>query len=1019
MRAQLDDDAKIRAACKYVSLDEADFWMGVMERETYKQFKTAVIALYPGAEDDHRYMQSDLTQIVRAARMRGVSSRVEEGQYYRDFTRVALFLLSRGRLSTYERDRLYLEGFEASPLHAIKNRLVIKVPDQNPDNPYTISEVHSAAQHILSGSGSASSTVAVSKLSTGTVKLEGNETDAMRFLANVLQQAMQTSGGGQAPVMQANIQAAVTQNPLPQALRACNFCLAIDHFMIILPNGQFVPRDLPGCSMAERVDAWHDMYPGNLFGDGLGPSAAPPPNVSRDGRDQPPHMVSLWEIAKEALNPKEPSSAYIEECRDDSAMSVLEANVAPKKKTVRFDDSAAGKSAKRPPGVPASQVPASILKPALDPSAAPRGGAKASLPSARNCTMQYSYKTPMEDKVNVRDIFERVQNEVHISLTHRELMALCPEIRKLEKEEITVKRVATMGSFEAADGEEVAEALLVDVSDGGGPLVVADNSLPLRAIDALVEGKESAECILDQGSQIITMRRDIWEHIGSTLQSEKTLNMEAANMGINQMLGRLANIRFGHASHSRALPKATADATSRNGFSRLEESGLIRGGSTMNRHQHASDTLKMTGHVGERSLMDGRVPHIPESASSVSSLSSSMAAFSSLSSSMNSFPSLSSFAASVSSLSSSEELFPQIVSLQIEEPRVLYTLSSSFCSIGAASGVTTPAVAPGAFQIEHKAVVHGYGYKKVDKRVKPVPGILADEFRIMRHVPHDPMKNLPSLPFYPPDFIGGSHYTEERRRDLNINSDGFLWEEEVKLFNHILYLHEQVFAWDESEKGKFSDEYFELIRIPYQQHVPWALHNIPIPPEIREQVIQVIRDKIASGVYEPSNSSYRSRWFCVLKKDGKSLHLIEDIAEVFGGCSCYASFDLFITFDQRTLHPDSRDLMTFQSPLGALRLTTIPMGYTNSVQIMHGDVTFILQDEIPHVTIPYIDDVPVKNGTTRYETSDGGYEVIPQNSGIRRFIWEHAENVKPRDSLSGDGQCDAVGKKMQHLWTGT
>ncbi|GBE88181.1 hypothetical protein SCP_1204120 [Sparassis crispa] len=220
-------------------------------------------------------------------------------------------------------------------------------------------------------------------------------------------------------------------------------------------------------------------------------------------------MVTLWEITKEALNPKEPSSAYIEECVDDSAMSVLEASMAPKKKTVQFDDNTTEKSAKCPPNVPASQVPASILKPMSDPFVVPRGGAKASLPSLGNRATQYSYKMPVEDKVNVQDIFECIQNEVRISLTHRELMALCPEIRKLEKEEITVKGVTTTGSFEAVDGKEVAKALLVDMSDGGGPLIVADNSLPLRAIDALVEGKESAECILDQGSQIIAMRWDI------------------------------------------------------------------------------------------------------------------------------------------------------------------------------------------------------------------------------------------------------------------------------------------------------------------------------------------------------------------------------------------------------------------------------------------------------------------------------------------------------------------------------
>jgi hypothetical protein len=36
------------------------------------------------------------------------------------------------------------------------------------------------------------------------------------------------------------------------------------------------------------------------------------------------------------------------------------------------------------------------------------------------------------------------------------------------------------------------------------------------------------------------------------------------------------------------------------------------------------------------------------------------------------------------------------------------------------------------------------------------------------------------------------------------------------------------------------------------------------------------------------------------------------------------------------------------------------MGWTNSVLIFHDNVNFILQTEIPHVTIPYIDDVQIK-----------------------------------------------------------
>ena len=69
------------------------------------------------------------------------------------------------------------------------------------------------------------------------------------------------------------------------------------------------------------------------------------------------------------------------------------------------------------------------------------------------------------------------------------------------------------------------------------------------------------------------------------------------------------------------------------------------------------------------------------------------------------------------------------------------------------------------------------------------------------------------------------------------------------------------------------------------------------------------------------------------------------------------------------------------------------MGWTNSVPIFHDDVTYILQPEIPDLTIPYIDDVPVKGPSSCYMTEDGSYETIPENPGIRRFVWEHFANL--------------------------
>ena len=49
--------------------------------------------------------------------------------------------------------------------------------------------------------------------------------------------------------------------------------------------------------------------------------------------------------------------------------------------------------------------------------------------------------------------------------------------------------------------------------------------------------------------------------------------------------------------------------------------------------------------------------------------------------------------------------------------------------------------------------------------------------------------------------------------------------------------------------------------------------------------------------------------------------------------------------------------------------------------------------EIPEVTLPYIDDFPIKGPKSRYMRRDGFYETITENPGIRRFVWEHFQNL--------------------------
>lgn len=48
---------------------------------------------------------------------------------------------------------------------------------------------------------------------------------------------------------------------------------------------------------------------------------------------------------------------------------------------------------------------------------------------------------------------------------------------------------------------------------------------------------------------------------------------------------------------------------------------------------------------------------------------------------------------------------------------------------------------------------------------------------------------------------------------------------------------------------------------------------------------------------------------------------------------------------------------------------------------------------MPDYVLPYIDDVGVQGPASRYELSEGVYETIPENPGIRKFVWEHLQNV--------------------------
>ena len=76
--------------------------------------------------------------------------------------------------------------------------------------------------------------------------------------------------------------------------------------------------------------------------------------------------------------------------------------------------------------------------------------------------------------------------------------------------------------------------------------------------------------------------------------------------------------------------------------------------------------------------------------------------------------------------------------------------------------------------------------------------------------------------------------------------------------------------------------------------------------------------------------------------------------------------DLYVGYAKWLITELSHNYTTFQTPYGVLQLVTLPMGWMNSVPIFYDDITYILQSEIPYLTIPYIDNVPVKGPKLHY-----------------------------------------------------
>ncbi|KAK4699062.1 hypothetical protein P7C70_g7204, partial [Phenoliferia sp. Uapishka_3] len=303
-------------------------------------------------------------------------------------------------------------------------------------------------------------------------------------------------------------------------------------------------------------------------------------------------------------------------------------------------------------------------------------------------------------------------------------------------------------------------------------------------------------------------------------------------------------------------------------------------------------------------------------------------------------------------------------------------------------------------------------YKPVAKKVRPVnipedtKNNRLDTAWIRPPLSRDPY-NTPLSP-HMPEFVPGGKLTQDRIDMIDFGPADFLQPQEKNLILMVLRIRENALAFCDDERGRLKDGWNPPFYFPTIPHEPWQEKPNSIPRALRDDVVLLLKERMRTGIYEPSRSPYSSKWFVVLKKNGKLrvIHdyqklnsitlrdsgmppIAEEFIESFVGRACYSLCDVYGGYDQFGIPRESRGLMAFQSPMGALQPTVLGQGYTRSVAEYQRRMTFIYAEEMPEFVGFFVDDGGVKGPPSRYDN-----EAIPENLGIRRFIWEHCVTLE-------------------------
>ena len=504
---------------KYVDMDLEEIWERYPEYKnqaaSYIDFKKAILAHYPEATGEYLYSLADLDSLIGERYRLGIRTVDDLNNFHNQFEALTSWLLEKDHIGKKEQERAYVGAFQPHLWDLIENRLSIKHMDQHPNVPYPISDVYEAARAILQGSYRGAKrhfAQVMSQVATTspeptsinpsspepTIKMENFGAIISEFtktMAEILNQTRSRNNyGSSGRSVNCNMcggEHYIRDCPMVDEYVKAGKCRRNIEGKVVLSTGAYVPREIPGTYLKERIDEWHRRNPGQLAAATLVHTIdksllyPPQPTYQLSSSERIAHLESeLYALKARKSNFVPLARTRAQRARAaqlDSSDEEDEAPAVPPKKAITPKVVVPPATKERskgpvmelpehatPPSVPVPgttvDTPEHPFRHAKDAAYAPPTSRNIGAPAPQNNKKsEPAYRTqPSIYKASIAtDVYSRTM-DTPITITQRELLSLSPEVRSQLRDATTAKRVPTQQNDNEA---EVANFLKIGQGD--------------------------------------------------------------------------------------------------------------------------------------------------------------------------------------------------------------------------------------------------------------------------------------------------------------------------------------------------------------------------------------------------------------------------------------------------------------------------------------------------------------------------------------------------------------------------